>query len=231
MNGRHTPHPAIAALLLPLLIAAACATAPVQQDARTADAATPSQSDTRRPPAGYTPADVRFMQGMIGHHAQALVMTALVAERTSRQDFALLAERIEVSQKDEIAQMQRWLRDRSEEVPSPDAHVHAAMGHGELMPGMLTQQELDALRDARGVAFERLFLQLMIRHHDGALVMVRQLFDSPGAGREPEVFIFASDVDADQTAEIQRLRRLLDSLPDTRSRVTLPPAGDLMAPV
>jgi uncharacterized protein (DUF305 family) len=215
MNGRHTPHPAVAALLLPLLIAAACATAPVEQDVRTADAATPSQSDTRRPPAGYTLADVRFMQGMIGHHAQALVMTAMVAERTSRQDFALLAERIEVSQKDEIAQMQRWLRDRNEEVPSPDAHVHAAMGHGELMPGMLTQQELDALRDARGVAFERLFLQLMIRHHDGALIMVRQLFDSPGAGQEPEVFIFASDVDADQTAEIQRLRRLLDSLPDT----------------
>jgi uncharacterized protein (DUF305 family) len=176
-------------------------------DARTRPA------DDGRVRTGYTLADVRFMQNMIGHHAQALVMAELVAGRSERPDMALLAERIEVSQRDEIAYMQRWLRDRGEEVPPLDAHVHAAMGHDHVMPGMLTQQELDAMAAARGTQFDRLFLEGMIRHHEGAIVMVRELFSSPGAGHDAEIFVFASDVEADQVAEIQRMRRLLAMLP------------------
>lgn len=169
--------------------------------------------DDGRQRVGYTLADVHFMQHMIAHHAQALVMSEMVPERTSRRELHLLAERIEVSQQDEIALMRNWLRDRQEEVPPADAHVHMAMGHGDLMPGMLTQRELDSLRAARGNAFDRLFLELMIKHHEGAIIMVEELFESPGAGQNPEIFIFATDVQADQTAEIQRMRRLLGMLP------------------
>ncbi len=161
---------------------------------------------------GYTAADVRFMQGMIGHHRQALEMSALVSSRTARSDFALMAERIKLSQESEIAQMQRWLQRRGEALPPEDGHVHAAMGHGELTPGMLTDVELAQLESARGVEFERLFLQLMIKHHEGALQMVKDLYRTPGSGQEAELFMLASDVDADQTAEIRRMRTLLAQL-------------------
>ena len=161
----------------------------------------------------YTAADVQFMQHMISHHAQALVMAELVAARSSRADMQALAERVSVSQREEIAYMQNWLRRRNQEVPAADAHVHAALGHGVLMAGMLTQAELDRLAQARGAEFERLFLQYMIRHHEGALQMVRQLLTTPGSGQEAELFMFASDVDADQNAEISRMRALLAQLP------------------
>jgi uncharacterized protein (DUF305 family) len=173
--------------------------------------AEPAPTDTSR--KGYTAADVRFMQGMIGHHAQALVMSALVVPRTPREVFHSMAERIRLSQESEIAQMQRWLESRGEPLPAADAHAHAAMGHGELMPGMLTQDELRQLENARGNAFERLFLELMIKHHEGALKMVKDLYATPGAGQEPELFMLASDVDADQTAEIRRMRALLATVP------------------
>jgi uncharacterized protein (DUF305 family) len=154
----------------------------------------------------FTPADVRFVQGMIGHHAQALEMTALLPQRTSREDMRLLAKRIELSQEDEIKMMQDWLRSRGQQVPDPHAH-HA---HGaELMPGMLTPAEMERLRAATGAEFDRLFLQFMIAHHEGALVMVEELFKTPGGGQEPEIFAFASDVDADQSMEIDRMRALL----------------------
>jgi uncharacterized protein (DUF305 family) len=167
--------------------------------------------DTRRP--RHTPADTRFMQQMIGHHAQALEMTKLVPSRTSREDMRLLAERIDVSQRDEIELMRQWLRQRREEVPSPDAHHHAAMGHGQLMPGMLTAAELDRLAKTRGSDFDRLFLEYMIRHHEGALTMVKDLFGTPGAAQETETYRFATDVEADQRAEIARMRALLAKLP------------------
>ena len=154
----------------------------------------------------FTPADVRFMQGMIGHHAQALEMTALLPQRTSREDMRLLARRIELSQEDEIEMMRDWLRSRGQQVPDPHAH-HA---HGaELMPGMLTPAEMERLRAATGAEFDRLFLQFMIKHHEGALVMVEELFRTPGGGQEPEIFAFASDVDADQRMEIDRMSALL----------------------
>jgi uncharacterized protein (DUF305 family) len=150
-----------------------------------------------------TATDVRFMQGMIGHHAQALEMTALAPSRTNSEDMRLLARRIELSQSDEIALMQRWLTTRGES--APDAHDHG----GALMPGMLTSEEMSRLQAATGKQFDRLFLEFMIRHHDGALTMVNDLFASEGAGQEPEIFAFASDVDADQRIEIDRMSAML----------------------
>jgi uncharacterized protein (DUF305 family) len=161
----------------------------------------------------HTAADTRFMQHMIGHHAQALEMTKLVPSRTTRDDLRLLAERIDVSQRDEIEQMRQWLRQRGEAQPAADVHHHAAMGHAPLMPGMLTAAELDQLAKAIGTEFDRLFLEYMIRHHEGALTMVRDLFGTPGAAQETETYRFATDVDADQRAEIARMRALLARLP------------------
>jgi len=174
----------------------------------TAPKAANAESDTIR--RGYTPADVQFMQEMIGHHAQALTMSAFVPDRTERDALKLLAERITVTQRDEIARMERWLRTRGEEVPATDAHAHHA-GH-EAMPGMLTPEEMARLEQAKGAEFDRLFVEGMIKHHEGALVMVEELFASPGGGQEPELFIFANDVDADQRAEIRRMRALLEQL-------------------
>jgi uncharacterized protein (DUF305 family) len=155
---------------------------------------------------GHTAADVRFMQGMIGHHAQAVEMTDLVNSRTASDAMRKLAQRIQVSQTDEIKMMERWLSARGEEVPS--AHAHHAMGT-TLMPGMLTPEEMERLSAAKGRAFDRLFLEGMIKHHEGALVMVKELFSAPGAGQESDIFAFASDVDADQRAEIDRMRSML----------------------
>jgi uncharacterized protein (DUF305 family) len=153
-----------------------------------------------------TQSDVRFMQGMIGHHAQALEMTALLPSRTNREDMRLLARRIELSQADEIALMQRWLQTHGQ--PAPDLHAHHVHG-ATLMPGMLTPEEMGQLEAAKGTEFDRLFLEFMIKHHDGALVMVNELFSAAGAGEEPEIFAFASDVDADQRIEIDRMSAML----------------------
>jgi uncharacterized protein (DUF305 family) len=154
----------------------------------------------------HTVADVRFMQGMIGHHAQALEMSALVPSRSRSEDMRLLALRIEVSQADEIKMMQRWLQVRGQEVPG--LHAHGAT----LMPGMLTAEEMKRLADAKDAEFDRLFLEGMIKHHGGALVMVRELFSTPGAGQESEIFAFTSDVDADQRMEIERMGAMLNRL-------------------
>jgi uncharacterized protein (DUF305 family) len=165
----------------------------------------------------FTPADVRFMQGMIAHHAQAIEMTTLLASRTASDDMRKLGLRIEVSQTDEVAMMKHWLEARGQEVPSPPApsgvEGHAMHMHGAtLMPGMLTQEEMDALAAAKGREFDRLFLAGMIKHHEGALTMVRELFATAGAGQESEIYAFASDVDADQRMEIERMGRMLGEL-------------------
>jgi uncharacterized protein (DUF305 family) len=155
----------------------------------------------------YTEADVHFMQGMIGHHAQAVEMTALVDGHTESPDIRALAARISASQRDEIAMMTAWLEARGQTVPG----LHAMhMPGATLMPGMLTEAEMDALRAARGAAFDRLFLAGMIKHHQGALTMVDQLFATPGAGQEAEMFAFAADVTADQRMEIARMQALLE---------------------
>ena len=162
----------------------------------------------------FTEADVRFMQGMIPHHAQALEMTALVAERTADETMQRLAQRIELSQEDEIEMMQEWLRSRGQDVPGVDAH-HAP--GWEPMPGMLTPEEMDLLAGAEGGAFDRLFLELMIEHHQGAVTMVDNLLDQRGAAQDSQLFAFTSDVTSDQTAEIDRMDAMLAALsPDPR---------------
>jgi len=159
----------------------------------------------------HTAADMRFMQGMIGHHAQALEMVALLRSRTNRDDMRLLARRIELSQEDEITVMQRWLQARGLAVP--DAHAHHAPG-AALMPGMLTPQEMGRLEASTGGEFDRLFLELMLKHHEGALIMVGDLFASPGGGQESDIFAFATDVDADQRIEMARMGAMLRELPE-----------------
>ena len=157
----------------------------------------------------HTDADVRFMQEMIGHHAQALEMTALLKTRSTSEDMQKMALRIELSQRDEIKMMQEWLRGRGAAVP--DEHAHHAHG-AKLMPGMLTPEEMARLAAAKGVEFDRLFLEFMIKHHQGALIMVSNLYATPGAGQEVEIAAFASDVDADQLIEIRRMGIMLKEL-------------------
>ena len=162
----------------------------------------------------FTDGDVKFMQGMIPHHAQALEMTALVAERTANEAMRRLAQRIELSQEDEIEMMQAWLGDRGQAVTEVDAH-HA--DGWEPMPGMLTPDEMAELAAATGNAFDRLFLERMIEHHRGAVTMVENLLEQRGAAQDSELFAFTSDVTSDQTAEIDRMDAMLAGLsPDPR---------------
>ena len=159
-------------------------------------------------PLPHNEADVRFMRGMIHHHAQALEMVGMIAERTESASLRLLGQRIAISQRDEIALMRRWLERRGEAAPAVGAgHAHG-LGEDGLMPGMLSRQEMDELAAANGADFERLFLSGMIKHHEGALNMVAELYDG-GGGQETEIFRFAADVDADQYIEIQRMRGML----------------------
>jgi uncharacterized protein (DUF305 family) len=157
----------------------------------------------------YTGADIKFMQGMIGHHAQAVEMVALVPSRTASDDVRKLAQRIDVSQKDEMNMMREWLQSRGQQIPDPRAHH---MMGGTLMPGMLTPEEMARLTAATGAAFDRLFLEGMIKHHAGAITMVHDLFATDGAGQTPEIFSYASDVDADQRMEIDRMGSMLKEL-------------------
>ena len=163
----------------------------------------------------YTDADVDFMSGMIPHHAQAVIMGGWAPSHGARKDVAILCERIVVGQRDEIALMQTWLRDRG--LPAPDATSTRmkmkmdGMEHEMLMPGMLTDEEMAALDRARGPEFDRLFLLGMIKHHQGAIDMVDTLFKSYGAAQDEVVFKFASDVYADQSIEINRMTEMLGS--------------------
>ena len=214
--SRPSPRMAAAALLAAM---AACRTAPREPGARDEARPAPTVVRTDTGSRRYTEADAQFMRHMMAHHAQALVMTALVPARTGRQDIRLLAQRIDASQRDETALMERWLRSRGQAVEGTNEH-HAHHGAGgsaagmpatpatPAMPGMLTAAELARLDSATGPDFDRLFLEYMIRHHEGALTMVAGLLATPGAGQEPEIFRFLSDVDADQRAEIRRMRTL-----------------------
>ncbi len=170
-----------------------------------------SDQSALTPAPEATRADVTFMQGMIAHHAQALTMSRLAPDRAAAEGVRLLADRIERSQGDEIGLMERWLSARAEEVPDSDLGYGLASAGGQhtLMPGMLTPQELAELAGAVAENFDRLFLIYMIRHHEGALTMVRELFGSEGAGRETVIFEFATDVDGDQRIEIARMIRML----------------------
>jgi uncharacterized protein (DUF305 family) len=171
-----------------------------------------AKADSARYP--HTEADVRFMSGMIGHHAQALAISAWAPTHGADPAVVRLAERIINAQQDEIATMQRWLRDRGEPVPSAGGTEMSGHGHQHetLMPGMLTEVQLQQLDRARGPEFDRLFLTFMIQHHRGAVTMVRELFGSPGAAQEETVFKFANDVGVDQSTEIRRMEKMLAGL-------------------
>ena len=156
-----------------------------------------------------TGADITFMQGMIHHHAQALDMTELLADRSNDPDMKKLGLKIHVSQTDEIKTMQHWLEARGQEAPGRHVHSMPGMPAMPLMPGMLNAEEMARLAAAKGPEFDRLFLEGMIRHHAGALTMVAELFASPGAAQESDIFAFASDVDADQRMEIARMSAML----------------------
>ena len=163
------------------------------------------------PPA--SPADVQFMQGMIMHHAQAVEMTALIESHTENKDLRSLCARISSSQSDEIKFMKRWLASRGQpasQAMSDMPHMNMSHEQMELMPGMLTREQMEALRKARGDSFDRLFLTGMIQHHGGALTMVKDLFDTAGAGQDAELFDFATDVDSGQRAEIRIMQRMLE---------------------
>lgn len=170
-----------------------------------------ARADSARYP--YTEADIHFMSGMIGHHAQAIKMARWAPTHGASPSVLTLSERIINAQTDEIATMQQWLRDRRQPVPEPDpAGMKMKMGgmeHVMLMPGMLTPEQMNQLDAARGADFDRLFLTDMIQHHRGAVQMVKELFESPGAGQDELVFKFASDVNVDQTTEIARMQRML----------------------
>jgi uncharacterized protein (DUF305 family) len=158
----------------------------------------------------YSPDDITFMQDMIPHHNQAVQMAELVADRTNRQELSDVAGRIDVSQVDEIEFMQQWLRERGERVPDPTAHD--AMHTTHKMAGMASPEQMSELAQAEGTAFDRMFLELMITHHEGAVKMVEELLEQPGSAYDPVLFQFTDDVTNDQTAEIERMNALLVSL-------------------
>ncbi|MDB4874522.1 MAG: hypothetical protein JWM41_968 [Gemmatimonadetes bacterium] len=164
----------------------------------------------------YTAADIHFMSSMIGHHAQAIIISRWAPTHGASPAVLRLAERIINAQQDEIGTMQQWLRARQQ--PVPDARPMAmtmkmdGMEHEMLMPGMLTDEQMKQLDAARGAEFDKLFLRDMIQHHTGATVMVKQLFDTYGAGQDELVFKFASDVNVDQTTEIARMQKMLAAL-------------------
>ena len=161
----------------------------------------------------YTTADVDFMAGMIPHHAQAVLMARMAPSHGARPEVKLMCERMLIGQRDEIEFMRNWLRDRGQTVPSADATHHRmkmnGVEHDMLMPGMLTKEEMAALDKARGPEWDRLFLEGMIKHHEGAIKMVDDLFAAHGALQDEDVYQFATDVYADQTTEIERMQKML----------------------
>lgn len=175
----------------------------------------PSNTRPTLPPTSTK--DVEFMQGMIMHHAQAVEMTDMIEERTDNRDIRLLGERISKSQSDEMAFMVRWLEARGQatEMKMSGGDKHSSHAHGATqasshqMPGMLSPKQMEELKSAKGADFDLLFLKGMIQHHEGALVMVKDLHDSPGTAQDAELFNFASDVDSGQRAEIKSMQNLL----------------------
>jgi uncharacterized protein (DUF305 family) len=198
---------AVAACLALAALGAGCGSAP------------PTQGLHQTPPTlgrlPYSDADVEFMTGMIPHHAQAVIMAGWAPTHGARHDVAVLCERIVVGQRDEIHLMQAWLRDRG--LPVPDEHstrmhmkMAGGMEHDMLMPGMLSDEEMAALDKSRGPEFDRLFLEGMIRHHQGAIDMVEVLNKSYGGAQDETVFKFSNDVFADQNIEIDRMKQMLE---------------------
>jgi uncharacterized protein (DUF305 family) len=157
------------------------------------------------PGATYTKADVAFMQGMIAHHAQAIEMARMAVSHGAGKQMLTFTLKVDLSQRAEIDRMQSWLRDHNQAVPDSNAHHHM------MMAGMLTPEQMKQLDAAKGPAFDKLFLELMIQHHEGALTMVKDLF-AAGAPQQAEVYSLAIDIETDQTAEIEKMREMLRTL-------------------
>ena len=180
----------------------------------------PSSTRPTLPPTSA--ADIQFMQHMIVHHAQAVEMTALIDSHTENKELRTLGARISRSQADEIKFMKRWLTARGESTSMPMQNMHSMhnmpgmdmSNHEMLMPGMLTAKQMDALKNAKGAEFDRLFLTGMIQHHNGALDMVKDLFDTAGSGQDAELFNFVTDVDSGQRAEIKIMQTMLGEKPN-----------------
>ena len=194
---------------------------PAGTDPGEAAAIAKARADSLRHP--YVAADVSFMSNMIGHHAQAIVMAGWAPTHGASPSVRTLCERIINAQQDEIATMQTWLRDRRQPVPeAKPAGMKMTMNgveHEMLMPGMLTEAQMKELDQAKGPAFDRLFLTGMIQHHRGAVSMVKDLFGSYGAAQDETVFKFANDVNVDQTTEIARMQLMLSALtPQTHTQ-------------
>jgi uncharacterized protein (DUF305 family) len=165
-----------------------------------------------------TRADVDFVTGMISHHAQAIVMANFAPERTTTRAIRVLCARIINAQTDEIHIFQQWLADHGQPVPEarpmPTKMTMDGVEHEMMMPGMLTDEQMKTLEQSSGVGFDRNFLAFMIQHHQGAITMVDQLLGSPGAAQDEMIFKFASDIHADQTAEIERMQLMLSTFPE-----------------
>jgi uncharacterized protein (DUF305 family) len=209
---KRTPHRWILArLVLTLAAALSIETLGAAPQQSTQPAEPKARPDLVRQP--YSEADVEFMAGMIPHHAQAVVMAGWAPSHGARPDVRVLCERILVGQRDEIEFMRTWLRDRGETVPAANATHHRmkmnGVEHDMLMPGMLSPEEMERLDKARGAEWDRLFLTGMIRHHEGAIKMVDDLFESYGALQDDDLYKFASDIYADQSTEIERMRKML----------------------
>jgi uncharacterized protein (DUF305 family) len=174
----------------------------------------PSSTRAKLPP--HSPADVQFMQDMIMHHAQAVEMTDLIESHTQNKNVRSLGLRISRSQSDEMDFMKRWLTVRAEPASRPMSHTHGMdmSSHEMLMPGMLTRKQMEALKSAKNEEFDHLFLTGMIQHHEGALTMVKDLFDRAGAGHDAEIFNFATEVDSGQRAEIKIMQNMLGNKPE-----------------
>ena len=212
-------------LLLAVVVFASTLSVYSQQSPVVVQPGAPGQPTRTLPPSTRptlpptSPADVQFMQHMIMHHAQAVEMTALIDSHTENKPLRTLGARISRSQADEIKFMKRWLTARGETTSMPAHNMHNMPGmdmsqHEMLMPGMLTAKQMDALKNAKGAEFDRLFLSGMIQHHNGALIMVKDLFDTAGAGQDAELFNFVTDVDSGQRAEIKIMQTMLGEKPE-----------------
>ena len=212
---RHSLHLRSPLPLLAVLALGACAAGAPRAAAPTPIARSEEAAIADSVRRSATPADVQFMSGMIGHHAQAIVMGRMAETHGASGAIRILAGRVINAQTDEIALMQRWLRSKGQPVPEAVPGMRMVMDgheHQMLMPGMLTERQMAELDAARGTEFDRLFLTYMIQHHEGAIAMVQELLSHPGAAQDDVVFKFASDVNVDQATEVARMRRMLFDL-------------------
>ena len=219
--GERIKYALLAALLgVAAFLATACGGTRAQPATAGADRTAGDAQTNRATATGYLPADADFVREMIVHHHQALDMTALAPDRTDSDDMRLLAERIRQTQEYEIDLMRRWLEERGELSPDKVDGKWVVGGHGGHgdhggMAGMASPEQMTALAESEGAAFDRMFLELMIRHHEGALIMVDELLETDGGGKEPNLFMMLSHIDADQRAEITRMRGLLVHMDET----------------